>query len=162
MFDQRDGEKRLPFDPATRPADAALTFIGHVVSPWIKRADCPKSMDEARARAMPAEVHVAPAFRDGLAGLERFEAVVVLTYFPAAPRDLIVQRPRHLGEARGVFALRSPARPNPIGLHVARLVSVDAAQGVLRIEAIDALDGTPVIDLKPFRPEADRPGDPAP
>ncbi len=162
MFDIRDGERRLPFDPSDRARDAGLVFIGHIVSPWTQRSDCPKNMDEARARCRPAEVHVAPAYREGLAGLERFAAVVVLTFFPAAPRDLIVQRPRHLGEARGVFALRSPARPNPIGLHVARLLAVDAAAGIVHIEGIDVLDGTPVIDLKPYRPEADRPGDPAP
>ena len=65
-------------------------------------------------------------------------------------RNLIVQKPRHASAASGVFALRSPARPNPVGLHIARLVSIDVEDGTLVLEAIDALDGTPVIDVKPY------------
>lgn len=158
MFEFRDGEKRGAVDPAGLPPDAGLVFIGRVSSPWATRADCPKNMAQARQRGEPATVHVDPAWRDGLDGLSGEEAVVLLTWFAAAPRDLVVQKPRRAEKARGTFALRSPARPNPIGLHVARLLSVDIENGVLIIEAIDVLDGTPVIDIKPWRPGADTPG----
>jgi tRNA (Thr-GGU) A37 N-methylase len=67
-----------------------------------------------------------------------------------APRNLIVQKPRHAVEPKGVFALRSPARPNPVGLDVARLLEIDAEAGLLTIDASDMLDGTPVIDIKPY------------
>jgi tRNA-Thr(GGU) m(6)t(6)A37 methyltransferase TsaA len=76
--------------------------------------------------------------------------VVIVTWLDRSPRNLIVQKPRHAEKAKGTFALRSPARPNPIGLHVAKLVAVDVASGLISIDAIDVLDGTPVIDLKPY------------
>ncbi len=160
MFDVRPGERRLATDPATLPSDAGVIFIGHVRSPWSERSQCPKNMTEARERGLPAEVVIDPAYREGLEGVARFEAVVLLTWFASAPRDIIVQAPRHVDKPRGVFALRSPARPNPIGLHVARLLGVDEKAGTLSIEAIDVLDGTPLIDLKPWRPGTDEPGRP--
>ncbi|RVA76276.1 tRNA (N6-threonylcarbamoyladenosine(37)-N6)-methyltransferase TrmO, partial [Mesorhizobium sp. M7A.F.Ca.CA.001.08.2.1] len=75
---------------------------------------------------------------------------IILSWLHHAPRDLIVQKPRHAAEAKGVFSLRSPARPNPIGLHVARLVGLDQNTGRIDLDAIDVLDGTPVIDIKPY------------
>ena len=72
-----------------------------------------------------------------------------------ARRDLVVQRPRHLGEARGTFALRSPVRPNPIALAVTRLLAVDVETGRLTVEMVDCLDGTPLVDVKPYHPSID-------
>ena len=159
----RDGEQRLPADPAAMPGDAHLLFIGRVRSPWTTREYCPTNMAAAREKGGGATVEIDPRFRPGLDGIEAFSHVALLTWLDRAPRDLIVQKPRHAAQARGVFALRSPARPNPIGLHVARLLAVDAANGLLRLEAIDVLDGTPVIDVKPYYastdavPDASRP-----
>ena len=155
MFDIRDGEVRLAEDPATRAPDAGLVFVGTIHSPWSDRADCPKNMTAARAAGRPATLVVDEAYRPGLAGLEGTSHVVILTWLQHSPRDLIVQHPRHAAAPRGVFSLRSPARPNPIGLHVARLVSLDLASGTLGLDAIDVLDGTPVIDLKPYLPGID-------
>ena len=72
-----------------------------------------------------------------------------------ARRDLIVQRPRNTTGPIGVFALRSPVRPNPIGLGVVKLVAFDANAGCLTIDAIDCLDGTPLIDIKPYYASTD-------
>ncbi len=144
----REGEVRLAIDPADEPADAGVVFIGRVRSPWAERADCPKNMREARERGLPATVEIDAGYCKGLGGLEKFSHVVVLTWFDRADRDLIVQRPRHADAARGTFALRSPVRPNPIGLHIVRLVKIEG--GVLSLEAIDAMDGTPVLDIKPY------------
>lgn len=155
MFDIRDGEVRLAEDPAARSPDAGLVFVGTIRSPWTDRADCPKNMAAARAAGRLATLLVDEAYRPGLAGLEGTSHVVILTFLQHAPRDLIVQRPRHATEPRGVFSLRSPARPNPIGLHVARLLSLDLAAGLLGLDAIDVLDGTPVVDLKPYLPATD-------
>ena len=74
----------------------------------------------------------------------------MLTWLAPAPRNLIVQKPRHAAsnERRFRAALAGPA--NPVGLHVARLLDIDARSGMLALDAIDALDGTPVIDIKPY------------
>ena len=144
----REGEKALGFDPAALAPDAGVVFIGEVRSPWTQRADCPRNMREARERGLPASVEIDEAYAEGLNGLERFSHVVVLTWLDGARRDLIVQRPRHAESARGTFSLRSPVRPNPVGLHVARLLGISGT--TLTLEGIDALDGTPVIDVKPY------------
>ncbi|WP_395451325.1 tRNA (N6-threonylcarbamoyladenosine(37)-N6)-methyltransferase TrmO [Aminobacter sp. UC22_36] len=164
MFEQREGEIALNGDPATQSSDASLAYIGRITSPWKLREDCPKNMNAAREKGGHGTVVIDGPYRPGLAGLAGFSHVVVLSWFEQAPRNLIVQKPRHASDAKGVFALRSPARPNPVGLHVARLVSLDIETGRIELDAIDALDGTPVIDLKPYFasvdafPDATRPG----
>lgn len=152
---QRAEETALAFDPAETAADARLQFIGRVRSAWTARENCPKNMAAARERGLPASVEVAAPFRPGLDGLDGVSHVILLSWFDRAQRDLIVQKPRHASAARGVFALRSPVRPNPIGLHVAALTSVDIAAGILTIDAIDLLDGTPILDIKPYYASTD-------
>jgi tRNA (Thr-GGU) A37 N-methylase len=78
-----------------------------------------------------------------------------LTWLHHSPRNLIVQKPRHAPEAKGVFALRSPARPNPVGLHTAGIVRIDRSAGTIELDAIDVLDDTPVLDIKPYFPSVD-------
>lgn len=155
MFETREGEVRLAADPAGMVGDDHVVFLGLIHSPWTTRQDCPKNMAAARETKRQAQVLIDEPFRQGLAGLERASHVVILSWLHHSPRDLIVQKPRHASAASGVFALRSPARPNPVGLHIARLLSLDAAAGTLLIDAIDVLDGTPVIDLKPYMPSID-------
>ncbi len=155
MGAKRDGEIELTFDPAHTADDAQLVFIGRVRSPWQDRAACPKNMRAARELNQPATVELDAVWRDGLAGLENVSHVIVLTWLDRAPRNLIVQKPRHAEQPRGTFALRSPARPNPIGLHVVRLLGVDQANGLLHLDAIDVLDNTPVIDVKPYYASSD-------
>lgn len=155
MFEQREGEVRLATDPATMAGDAHLVFIGTVHSPWKSRADCPKNMRQARERGRTATIEIAGPYRDGLTGLEAGRPIVLLSWLGHAPRDLIVQKPRSADHPSGTFALRSPARPNPVGLHVARLVDIDRDAGVLTIDAIDVLDGTRLIDIKPWYATAD-------
>ena len=150
MFEAREGEIALTKDPAEMAADARLVFIGRIRSPWKTRADCPKNMAAARATGEQASIEIEAQYRRGLDGLAGTSHVVLLSWLGFAQRNLIVQKPRHAAGAKGVFALRSPARPNPIGLHVARLVALDANAGMLTLDAIDALDDTPVIDIKPY------------
>lgn len=150
MFERRDGEERLEHDPATMPPDGHIVFIGRISSPWTSRETCPKNMRAAHEAGQPASLVIDAPYRDGLRGLERASHVIILTWLHHAPRNLIVQKPRHATESKGVFALRSPVRPNPVGVHVVRLLSLDITSGRLDLEVIDVLDGTPVIDIKPY------------
>jgi tRNA-Thr(GGU) m(6)t(6)A37 methyltransferase TsaA len=151
----RPGEVALGQDPAQAAGDARLVFIGRVRTPWASRGDAPKNPNEARARAGTAHVEVDAAYRPGLMGLEKFSHAILLYWMHGARRDLLVQVPRHSGKAHGTFALRSPVRPNPIALSVVRILKVDADAGHIDIDAIDCLDGTPLLDIKPYRPGVD-------
>jgi tRNA-Thr(GGU) m(6)t(6)A37 methyltransferase TsaA len=150
MFEMRSGEVALANDPARQAGDDHVVFIGTIRSPWTSRADCPKNMREARERGGGARIDIDEPYRQGLHGLAAASHIAVLSWLHHAPRNLIVQKPRHAIESKGTFALRSPARPNPIGLHIVGLISVDIEAGVLTLDIIDALDGTPVIDIKPY------------
>jgi tRNA-Thr(GGU) m(6)t(6)A37 methyltransferase TsaA len=152
---KREGEVELDFDPAMIATDASLVFIGRIRSPWTSRQVCPKNMAAARESNTPAAVEIDEKWREGLLGLAAASHVVVLTWLDRAPRNLIVQKPRHAANPSGTFSLRSPARPNPIGLHVVRLVGLDQSAGILHLECIDVLDGTPVLDIKPYYASTD-------
>lgn len=150
MFEQREGEVRLENDPADCPGDAQLVFIGQIRSPWRDRADCPKNLRQARERRQSAAVEILEPYRAGLSGLSEGDPVILLSWLGEAPRNLIVQKPRHADAPRGTFALRSPVRPNPIGLHVVRLLRLDRDAGHLTIDAVDVLDRTALLDIKPW------------
>ncbi|APH72799.1 tRNA (N6-threonylcarbamoyladenosine(37)-N6)-methyltransferase TrmO [Aquibium oceanicum] len=162
---KREGEVELARNPAEDATDAGVVFIGRILSPWTDRFECPKNMAAAREAGKPARVELDETYRRGLMGLDGYSHVVILTWLDRSQRNLIIQKPRHAQEPRGTFALRSPARPNPIGMHVAGIISIDEAAGVVEIDAIDVLDGTPVVDLKPYFasidafPDASRPAD---
>jgi len=136
----RPGEIRSSVDPAEAKADAGLVFIGRARTPWQSREDCPKNLSEARERGRTAHIEIDEAWRLGLRDLVVGDAFIVLTWFDRARRDLLIQAPRHRGEPAGVFSLRSPVRPNPIALHVVRLLSCDTESGRLEVDALDCLD----------------------
>ena len=150
MYSARPREIVLPFDPAETADDARLIFIGHIESPWQTRSDCPKNIRIARERGEPARVHIDEAWRQGLTGLEDYRHVVLLYWMHEARRDIILQQPRHSLEPSGTFALRSPVRPNPIALATVRLLNIDPDSGILEIDAIDCINGTPLVDIKPW------------
>jgi tRNA-Thr(GGU) m(6)t(6)A37 methyltransferase TsaA len=154
---ERVGEIRAAFDPASLPGDARLVFIGHARTPWRDRDDCPKNLREARERGRTGRIEVDVPWRLGLRDLTAGGMIVVLTWLHRARRDLLVQAPRHREQTAGVFSLRSPVRPNPIGLHVVRLLACDAETGALDVDALDCLDGTPVLDIKPWIEGVDAP-----
>ncbi|PBB84821.1 tRNA (N6-threonylcarbamoyladenosine(37)-N6)-methyltransferase TrmO [Mesorhizobium sp. WSM3876] len=155
MFKTREGEQLLDADPAHLPADSHVVFIGRVVSPWTSREECPKNMRAAREAERSATLLIDEPYRPGLQNLDRASHIVILSWLDHAPRNLIVQKPRHAIEPKGVFSLLSPARPNPVGLHVARIVAFDGKAGRIEIDAIDLLDGTPLIDIKPYYASTD-------
>jgi tRNA-Thr(GGU) m(6)t(6)A37 methyltransferase TsaA len=125
--------------------DASLYFIGRIRTPWRSREQCPKNAGESDA---VCTVQLDPRWAPALQGLETVTHVLLFYWMDRARRDLVLQAPRHYGKPRGTFALRSPARPNPIALSVARLVGVEGS--VLRVVGIDCLDNTPLLDIKPY------------
>ncbi|RUW01276.1 MULTISPECIES: tRNA (N6-threonylcarbamoyladenosine(37)-N6)-methyltransferase TrmO [unclassified Mesorhizobium] len=155
MFERREDETLLENDPADLPPDGHVVFIGRIASPWTSREDCPKNMRAARETGRTAAILIDKPYLRGLQNLDRASHIVILSWLDHAPRNLIVQKPRHAAEPKGVFSLRSPARPNPVGLHIAKLVALDIEEGRIEIDAIDVLDGTPVVDIKPYYASTD-------
>lgn len=138
----REGERA---SAAPLPRDAALAFIGTIRTPWTTLADCPRQGD---LDGPECRLELAPPWDAALAGIEAHPLLDVLYWLHLSRRDLLLQRPRR-GELRGTFALRSPVRPNPIGLARVRLVRREGAGLVVR--GLDCLDGTPLLDVKPDR-----------
>jgi tRNA (adenine37-N6)-methyltransferase len=104
-------------------------------------------------------IEIEPAYRDGLTGLEAFRWIVVHWFAHQADEQarLVLSSPyRGSPERLGVFATRSPMRPNPICMTVASLISVDVASGIVRLGWIDCDDGTPILDIKPYQASFDR------
>jgi len=141
-FGIRDGEQAVELPEKT---DAGVYFIGRIRTPWKDRKDCPKNARESDA---VCTVELDPRWAKGLKEVETCSHIILLYWMDKAPRNLALQVPRHYGEPRGTFALRSPARPNPIALSVVRLLKVEG--GTLSVVGLDCLDGTPLIDLKPY------------
>jgi tRNA-Thr(GGU) m(6)t(6)A37 methyltransferase TsaA len=141
-FGIRDGEVAVDLP---EHFDASLYYIGRIRTPWTRREDCPKNARESEA---VCTIELDPRWTDGLKGLESCTHLVVLYWMDRSRRDLVLQVPRHYGEQRGTFALRSPARPNPIAMSIARLIRLEGAK--LDVVGLDCLDGTPLIDLKPY------------
>jgi tRNA-Thr(GGU) m(6)t(6)A37 methyltransferase TsaA len=152
----RPGEVTLSFDPARVADDARLRFIGRLRSPF-SRGNCPKNLREAREEGGSFRVEIDLPFRQGLAGLQAGQPVILLYWTGAARRDLIVLSPSHRDGPTGVFALRAPSRPNPIAMAVVRLLAIDQAAGVMEVDALDAFDGTPLLDVKPWLHAVDIP-----
>jgi tRNA-Thr(GGU) m(6)t(6)A37 methyltransferase TsaA len=156
MKPPRPGEVAIAI-PET--GDAAVHFLGRIHTPWKTLAECPKTRD-GRAAA-ESVIEVDEPYAQGLKDVALFSHLIVLYWLDEAPRGLIVQVPSHVGAPRGVFALRSPARPNPIGHAVVEIVRVEGNRIVVR--GLDARDRTPLIDIKPYFattdafPEARRP-----
>ena len=124
--------------------DAGVYFIGRIRTPWKTRDECPKN---ARGSDAPCTIELDPRYAAALDGVATCTHLVVLYFMDRARRDLLVQAPRH-GERRGTFALRSPVRPNPIAMSVVRLLHIDGTR--LSVVGLDCLDGTPLIDIKPY------------
>ncbi len=141
-FGIRDGEVAVDLPPE---ADATLYYIGRIRTPWKRRADCPKNGRESEA---VCTLEVDPRWAPGLKGVETCSHLIVLYWMDQSRRDLVLQVPRHYGVGRGTFALRSPARPNPIALSVVPVLKVEGAKVFVR--GLDCLDGTPLLDIKPY------------
>jgi tRNA-Thr(GGU) m(6)t(6)A37 methyltransferase TsaA len=120
--------------------------IGRVESPLTARADAPKQGHEG---APDAWLVFEDWALEGLLGIEAGDRLLVLTWLDRAARDTMRVHPRGNPDnaIQGVFATRSPDRPNPIGLHRVRVLAVDGAR--IQVGPLEALDGTPILDVKP-------------
>ena len=127
--------------------DAGLELkpIGRVESPLIDPAAAPKQGEGSPEAWLVFE----PEVLDALGGLRSGDHVLVLTWLDRARRDVLRTHPRDdvSNPEQGVFNTRSPDRPNPIGLHEVEIVSIDGLR--LRVRDLEALDGTPIVDVKP-------------
>ncbi len=127
--------------------DYVLQPVGVVRSSLLRREDAPAQGYEG---APDAWLQIERRFCDSLEGIAVGQEILVLTWLHKARRDKLKVHPRGIGEnpLLGVFATRSPDRPNPIGLHRVTVLERDA-RGELRVGPFEALDGTPIIDIKP-------------
>ena len=141
----RPGEVQVDLPAQT---DASLYFIGRIRTPWTARKDCPKNARASRESGVVCTIEVDPRWERALPGVETCTHLIVLYWMDRARRDLVVQAPKHYGEGRPTFALRSPVRPNPIALAVVELRKVEGNR--LEVVGLDCLDGTPLLDIKPY------------
>ena len=120
--------------------------IGHVRSSLTDLDSAPKQGDEG---APDARLDLEPEFLGGLEGIAPGDHVLVLTWLDRARRDVLRVHPRgdQNRPEQGVFSTRSPHRPNPIGLHRVEVISIDGRS--LSVRSLEALDGTPIVDIKP-------------
>jgi tRNA-Thr(GGU) m(6)t(6)A37 methyltransferase TsaA len=126
--------------------DPVLRVLGRVSSPLRERGEGPLQGDEGSPEAV---VTFAPDLRRALREIEVGQELLLVTWLDRADRSVLAVHPRGDLSApeTGVFSTRSPDRPNPLGLHRVRVLAVDGT--VLRVADLEAIDGTPVVDVKP-------------
>lgn len=130
-----------------------LAPIGTIETPFATTADCPRN-GRALDPAPACRVILDPALADGALGLEGFSHLILLYWLHQAGAPEIVFVPPFDSARRGVFATRSPRRPNPVGLAVVALDGFEAP-GILKVRYLDCVNGTPLLDIKPYLPTTD-------
>ena len=126
--------------------DQTLKFIGIIHSELKNLDDCPRQEDEG---APGATIEIYHEYLEGMQHILEGDEILLLTWLHLADRSLLKLQPRNNPNApfTGVFSTRSPDRPNPVGIHAVKVISVSGS-GMISIAAIEALDQTPVIDIK--------------
>ena len=136
----------------TEPSnDIRIRPIGHVRTPFTATGEIPKGLG-AKHEA-EGTIDLLPELEPGLVDIEGFSHLYVLWVFDRVERVELSAHPPNADRAHGVFATRSPARPNRLGLTVVELLGREGAR--LRVRGVDMLDGTPVVDLKPYLSNVD-------
>src|SRR4030043_850248 len=125
--------------------------IGIIHSPFKDIKGMP--IQPTGAKGIAGTIEIYPEFAEGLKDLEGFSHIILIYHFHLSKGYSLKVKPFMDENLRGVFATRAPKRPNPIGISVVRLVRVEG--NILRIENIDIVDGTPLLDIKPYVPEFD-------
>lgn len=122
-----------------------LQEIGVVHNDYKNLTDIPR---QGRMSEEISEIEIHPAFTDGLLKIEQNKYLIVLYWAHLAKRDILKTLPPMSKEIHGVFASRSPGRPNPLSLCIAELIAREGT--ILRVKGLDALDGSSIIDIKPY------------
>jgi tRNA-Thr(GGU) m(6)t(6)A37 methyltransferase TsaA len=132
------------------PAPIELHPVGYVRSPYKTRHDAPR---QGRLSDTVSEIVIDEKYRPALWQIEGKKNLWILCWFDRADRTVLRATPPGASAERGVFAIRSPDRPNPVSLCMVDLLEVN--DGVLKVRGLDAIDGTPVIDIKVYSAEID-------
>ena len=125
--------------------------IGVIHSPFKEAKGVP--IQSAAAEGISGTVEVFPEYAEGLKDIDGFSHLILIYHFHLSRRVSLEAKPFMDNTARGVFAIRGPSRPNPIGISIVRLVSIE--RHTLHIQDVDIIDGTPLLDIKPYVPEFD-------
>jgi len=126
--------------------------IGIIHSPFEDITGVP--IQPTGACGIKGTVEIFPEFTEGLKDLEGFSHVILLYHFHRVQKSKLIVTPFMDSLAHGVFATRAPKRPNPIGLSIVKLLSIE--QNILHVENVDIINGTPLLDIKPYVPEFDQ------
>ena len=126
--------------------------IGRLRTPWTSTKECPRN--GRRGDTPVCRVEVDPEYVAGLKDVDGYTHLILLYWLDQAGAPEMVFTPPNDTEPRGMFATRTPRRPNPIGLSVVKLEGFDGA-GVLLVRYLDCVDGTPLLDIKPYLPSTD-------
>lgn len=126
----------------------SLNVIGEIHSPLLQITDCPLQENEG---APPVWIHISESYRQALIGLKNGDTILLFTWLHKSNRDVLMTKPRNDANAPtlGIFATRSPDRPNPIGLHITKILEI-ADSGIIKVANLEVIDGTPLIDIKPW------------
>jgi len=129
--------------------------IGIIHSPFTTLEQMPIQPTGAANRE--GYIEIFPEYQDGLKDLDGFSHIILLYHLHKASRVDLTVTPFLDRQPRGVFATRAPTRPNPIGLSIVKLVRIEG--GTVHLANVDILDGTPLLDIKPYVPQFDQPDD---
>ena len=125
---------------------ATIESIGHIITPYKTISDCPRNINP---EGPLCKIVIKDDLRDGLLGLSVGQKILILYWFEQVERALLRQHSRRSGELKGIFALRTPNRCNPIGAAVLPIEKIE--DGIISVRGLDCLDGTPLIDIKPAK-----------
>jgi len=125
--------------------------IGIIHSPFKEPKDMP--IQSAAAMSIKGTVEIFPEYAEGIEDIEGFSHIILIYHFHLSKEAKLKVKPYMDDKLRGVFATRAPSRPNPIGLSIVSLIGIKGRE--IHIRGIDAVDGTPLLDIKPYVPEFD-------
>jgi len=130
------------------PMEILYTTIGVMHCELFDPDTAPKFYTESTIKGT---IEIFEAYEEGLAGLKDYDHIMVFFHFHRSAGYNLMQKRRGVGELRGVFSLCSPNRPNGIGMSILKLIKIEG--NMLYVENVDLLDGTPILDIKPYKPQ---------